>query len=217
MVTINNFKILLKLKKDYNNFYVKNSRVFYEIEGIILIILDILTKMKRDERDILSQGFLERLLNILGSYLLEELVIESHDLISSFVIIYHGIMENEEVTQWDNVKYCPHLLVFCGLAADRMVGIKSSELAQRIINHMNLKKKFQVYNELLEIDSISAFKMVNIPKPKWYAMFFGIISENIKQDIDNDDIKVLCLKSTEEFLKIVNPQFMKSVEDGNLE
>lgn len=207
MVTINNFKILLKLKKDYAKFYEKNSRVFYELEGIILIILDILTRMKKDERDILSQGFLERLLNILGSYMLEDLILEQHDLISTFVNIYHGIMENEDFTQCDNVKYCPHLLVFCGLAADRTVGIKSSELAQRIINHMNLKKKFQVYKELLEIESISAFKMVNIPKPKWYTMFFGIITENIKQDIDNNDLKLLCLKSTEEYLKTVNQQF----------
>ena len=41
MVSINNFKILLKLKKDYASFYEKNQRVFYDIEGIILIILDI--------------------------------------------------------------------------------------------------------------------------------------------------------------------------------
>lgn len=38
MVNINNFKILLKLKKDYSNFYRHNKRLFYHIEGVILII-----------------------------------------------------------------------------------------------------------------------------------------------------------------------------------
>jgi len=217
MVTINNFKILLKLKKDFSKFYEKNNRVFYNLEGIILIVLDSLTKMKKEERDILSQGFLERLLNVLGGYLLEELGGDNHDLLIVFVNLYYVIMDGEDFTQSDNVKFCPHLLVFCGLSTDRDVGTRASVLAQRIIQTMNIKKKFVVYRELLNIDTISAFKMVSIPKPKWFTMFFSIITENIKHDVEQTETQGLSMKSTEDLVNLISPLFLKSIEEGELE
>lgn len=156
-------------------------------------------------------------MNILGTYLLEDLILDSHDLVTSFVQLYYGIMENEQFTQSDNVKFCPHLLVFCGLVVDRDVGTKASVLAQRIIQTMNVKKKFAVYKDLLNIDCIEAFKAVSIPKPKWFTMFFSIITENIKHDCDISSIQGLCMKSTEELTGLVVPMFFKTIESGEIE
>lgn len=72
--------------------------MFYDIEGCIYIILDSLTKLKSSERDILTKGFLERLLNLLGQYLMDSLFMTSQDLVSKYVNLYYGIMDKQDFT-----------------------------------------------------------------------------------------------------------------------
>lgn len=216
MATINNFKIILKLNKGYPEFCRQNNRIFYNIEGIVLIILDSLTKMKLSERDILTTGFLERLLNLLGQFVMDELLL-SHDLVTLYVNLYYGVMDTQELVASDTVKFIPNLLIFCGMASDRDVGTRSSLVAQRLIKSMQVNSKHEVFKDLINIDQLDGFKHVSIPKSKWYQMFFSIIVENMQIDLTERARIGDSLKSTEEILSMIRPMYFDSIDNGKIE